>query len=504
MSRKLNQLKPISHLLVTFSVLFSNLSCTKQRPTAQPPQVIENQQPNSQDQQKPPNSNTANNPDDNPEPKDPAEEKITKPKISTGEALNRFSLAIAGRPAAHALKHKPEIWELELGDALDAAVNDFFDPTGPNAADVADWVVGILRDQWKIQVVRNDGIKESGTWLMPSTPAVLDFNRSYLKRRPDRRFFDPENPVIFGGEGFDMPPSNDENPGDAGYALYELEPLLVGAYTVLFDQPFGSIVTASETLRSAALDEFSSFLPNEKPKLKPSGNGLQHWSGLWAHGRRTQENNEPIGGGILVSQGFLRSYIKERTWASKGIYESLLCKQISSGPDLPSPIKFDKVGDSNPLNAGQSCKGCHNMLDGLANLRMEYPIDSAGNKAGGVMYYHSNWSKRFKNNGETDLESLRAAQDSNVARWPMTHFLLSDNGTYAPIASMEELGSKISQQEEFHRCQVNAFVRSLVQAETADDQNTILDKALSTYFKNGQSIKSVVRDIVRSEVFLEK
>jgi hypothetical protein len=424
------------------------------------------------------------------------------PTLTNIEALNRMSLKLVGKPAALAFKERPEL----LTSMSPTAVGDAFDyltsRDGENAADFADWVVTIVRDQWKIQVIRNDGQCEWCTWRMAPTPEVMAFNRKYLTRRPDRIYFDPENPGIFGGDGFELPPSNFDVPGDAGYALYEFEPLLFAAHLVLNNQPFGQVVSSNQTVRSAALQEFSANFIEEAPKLAATSFSVPHWSGQWQHYERKDKAGRAWGGGILSSIGFLRTYVRERTWAARGIYQAMLCR--ADAPMPPHSIKLEKVGDPNPLLAGSSCKGCHNVLDGLANLRMEIATHGVPNLLRGRALYPALSSDLFNTYTNEGLAKFKEHHKSTAQQWPMTHYLLNNAGNYIPVASISELGTAIATLPEFHACQVNAFVDALVHSNSQTAQNQLRKKALDAYNESGESIKAALKAVATSEVFLER
>ncbi|MEY4066432.1 MAG: hypothetical protein RIR26_2640 [Pseudomonadota bacterium] len=446
---------------------------------------------------------------------DPEDEEFTYPqplnlrslpKLTQSEALNRISLKLTGKPAALAFSKRPDLLQSDAPSALTDAFDYLTSRDGENAREFSNWVVSVVRDQWKIQVIRNDGVCEWCTWRMAPTPEVLAFNRRYLTRRPDRIFFDPENQGIFGGDGFEIPPSNFDVPGDAGYALYEFEPLVFAAHVVLNNQRFSLVVNGAQTVRSAALQEFSSNFTEENPKLTATSFSVPHWSGDWNHYERKDKAGRAWGGGILSTIGFLRTYVRERTWAARGIYEAMLCRSISDSPVPPLSLKLEKVGDSNPLLAGASCKGCHNMLDGLSNLRMEYTTHRVKNIWNGDLLaeYPANYKNLYETGENSGLEYFREKQHATVTQWPMSHYLLSNSGAYIPVKSMEELGTAIGTLPEFHSCQVNAFVDAVVKTNDQTLQKRLRNEALAAYYAEGESIKAALRTIVTSEVFLER
>lgn len=425
--------------------------------------------------------------------------------LTTQEAIHKLSLKLTGRPSVQSLKAHPEILNGNTDEFLSKAFDELTAANGENSEQFTEWVLTILRDQWRIQVIRNDGINEWDTWRMKdTTPEILLFNKKYLTKHPDRVFFDPENPGTFGGDGFDLPPSTFDVPGDAGYALYELEPLLFGAYLVLENQPFGKIVDSSETVRSQALQDFASGFPAENPQWNPSGSSLRHWSGEWKHGERRRPDGSSWGGGVLTTVGFLKTYFRERSWAANGIYRGMLCQNISEAAVPPQSIKLEKQGDPNPLLNGGSCRGCHNMLDGLANLRMEYGIHAVPNWIGWASaYYPAHYSRliNLDSSGMVSIQSMNDHHKGTLTRWPMTHYLLKEDGTYAGVESMAQLGARLATMPRFHRCQVGAFVDALVQTSSLQDKEKLYRLALEAYYREKQSIKAALKAVVLSEVF---
>jgi regulatory protein YycI of two-component signal transduction system YycFG len=83
----------------------------------------------------------------------------------------------------------------------------------------------------------------------------------------------------------------------------------------------------------------------------------------------------------------------------------------------------------------------------------------------------------------------------------MTHYLLKEDGSYAGVESMSQLGAILATMPRFHRCQVSAFVDALVQTSSLEDKEKLYQQALDAYYASNQSIKAALKAVVLSEVF---
>ena len=357
---------------------------------------------------------------------------------------------------------------------------------------------------YQIRMVRPGTTMVDGTWRLPKSPAIVRGNIEYLSRRPHKIYGGIPHT---GGEDNNTPISTFGKPSDYGYYLFELETLIHAAATVGHNIPYGEIFTSNKTVRNIALNHVAEWMqPWETPlattKLKGSKMATDHWTGRWYFIDKSPVSYGSTNVGILRNRAILLSYPNPRGWASKAIYRNLFCQEIA--PIVSNGgfnIKLYKKGDPYPIQF-DDCKGCHYVLDGIANLRFENPLKIYTDSRRFSKNYYDLFN--FQNDPGA-LGALNVVLGLAIPAMPQTHFILGDdNETLIPFVGYAELGQILSKHRTVKKCLAKRLFSHIYRREPAARDFRTLSQAVLRYENTNQSFKELLKFFLMRKEFYRK
>ena len=407
-------------------------------------------------------------------------------KIHQNSYLNEISLKLTGKPLPQSFwsKHNGQNNNDDL--IRKAYFYTTRNKTGDNLSpEFIDWLIAFNQDAWRLKSPRQTA-GEWWWWRLPRTKEIFEVNREYLERNPDRIHHFSTETAPFGGKDFDTPISNVNEPSDFGYYLSELEPLLLAASYVNKGLPYGDFLRKPVTVRNRSLNQVSILFDGRTKEvpLDLKKDAINHWTGQWYFVPNARAFEKP-NTCILSSEAFLRTYSNERSWANRLIYQGLLGQEIREvSNDQELQFHFYKKNDPNPLSQ-DNCKGCHYMLDGIANLRMEYyhkGIPKENTTLGHDFYAH------ISTEYEGDLVNrINNLNNANFSIYPIDHYLLNSDNTFVTIKDFSDLCQKIADHKWFKEALVKRMFEKVFSRSPDSSDSDLISTAITVYEQTSEN-----------------
>ena len=438
--------------------------------------------------------------------------RVTLPGVvylSPAEVLNKVAISLTGLPPPAVLRAR---WQdaPSTKENLMAAAREAFqaatwdnDLNRPNV-DFQQWLLAYHANIFKVKIPRNLGLCSFCWWKPKIFDAFVAENKEYLRRFPDRYNKD----YLWGGSDFEVPQSTEKTPFDYPYYLFELEPAMLATALVINHRPYSDVVSTSLTARSNTLngiaEAFPRFQITDPVPVAGATYPVNHWTGDWFLTSRYR-GNDNIHAGVLTTMAYLLSYPRERTWVNKAIYQNVLCHDIQPvANDSQIPFEFHREIDARPLDK-DGCKGCHFVIDGLANMRDHFPtyLEKRLAKWSDEYKYPVHFSELYKGHDPADVQRLNKDLGGNYQDFPVTQYLLDADGkSFLPIHSFAEMGQTLSAHKWFAQCAVkNAFENIYGRSPQSNDAK-LVEKVSGSFEQSGFQFMDLLRDLVLQDEFM--
>jgi hypothetical protein len=294
-----------------------------------------------------------------------------------------------------------------------------------------------------------------------SSPEFLDrmmeiFNLAFQTRTGDRYY----NAEDLGLEGIDE---------QAVARAVGDEPLQLIRHIIENDLPYSEVVTAPYTMTNEVL---SAWWGINYPE------GSQGWIASDYTDGRPQS-------GVLSQNTFWHKYPSMGGNANRhranAISRVLLCDDFLSRPIVLDRLAIDKLTQDpeNAIRTTDTCQSCHSSLDPLA-----------GNLFG---FFR-------EDPDEDEFGDGRIYRPENELAWK--HYSGRAPAWYGtPTSGLQELGEQIAGDPRFVDCAVQTVFEGLTQRHKTDEDWKELQGYRATFELAGLNIRSLVKDIVRSETY---
>lgn len=239
---------------------------------------------------------------------------------------------------------------------------------------------------------------------------------------------------------------------------------------------------------------------------------------------RTTSFGANYGGGVLGSPGYFLNTVSEdedlrstnlklpRRWA-KAVFHDFLCREFPS-IRVADGASFVNASAQNPFRRSESCTQCHATMDRTASvLRGFQYMTTVSNptidNARGPMWY------RIEPVSLPAETGWPATTDANFYKRPPNgtfYYRTASDGTLVnlPLTGVADLGTKISQQDDFYICLANHYWNYFTAKGVDIDEPAIfanrpqkernrfaIIKALGLNLRAHQSLRQLVEEIMR-------
>lgn len=250
------------------------------------------------------------------------------------------------------------------------------------------------------------------------------------------------------------------------------EPLRLIRYIIENDLPYSELVQAPYTMSNELL---SAWWDVDYPE------GATGW-------QPGQYRDQRPMAGVLTMNTFWHRYPSMGGNANRhranAISRILLCDDFLSRPIVLNRTAIDQLmqDPEMAIKENSGCQSCHSSLDPLAGNLFGY----------------------FKEDrDEESLEEGRVYRPENELAWK-DYSGRSPAYFGTPTAGVQELGVSIAHDPRFVQCAVNTVFQGLTQRSATDADWTEVEGYRATFEQTGLNIRSLVREIVRSDNYKAK